>query len=299
MEKEIPIQENNVYEVCAIPEGKFVEQSVFSGKRKIGYTDKDIKQMVENFQEGNPHYTPFVNTGHTNDKIGDIQEVYQVTNIEDIQNGLWVKFSLDKDGLKLIQDKKYNYVSAEVYDNYLDAEGNEHGKVFAGMALTNRPRHKKIQKNKFEELIDGIKNFLSLEVVEEHEEETDDMNKEQFEEKLTAMKEEYETKLKEKDEQIQKYEEEMFKMKVENWKSKKFSEGYAPANIDKFAEKLMDKGMSFEVADEFIGMTEKVDTDQVAGTAKFSEQTKETEDKFDLEEYAREEARKMMEGAEK
>lgn len=292
-------QENDAAEVCAIPEGKFVEQGFFGGKMDIGYTEKEIGQMVENFEAGRPHYSPFVNVGHSNDKVGDIESIYQVKEDGDKQKGLWVKFSLDKDGLKLKEEKKYNYVSAEVYDNYLDAEGKKHGKTFAGMALTNRPRHKKIQKNKFEELIDNIKNFLSIEVVDNQEEANEDMNKKEYEEKLETYKEEFEAEIKKKEEEIKKYEEKLFKMKVEAWKNEKFGEGYSPANISKFAEKLMNKGITFDVADEFIGMTDKVDTKQVTGTADFTEQNKKKkEDELDLEKYGAEIAKKMTKGAE-
>lgn len=293
MATKVPQRTNNEIEVCVLPEGKFSEKDWFGDERLVGYTKKDIAEMVNNFRKGLPHYSPFLNIGHTNEKLTEVKAVYQVSDDSDKQNGLWAVMEVDEDIYKTA--KKYGYVSGEVYDDYLDADGESHGKVFAGLALTNRPRHKRIQKNKFEELIDKMRNVFSL--VEDYPENKpegweEDMTNKEFEEKIEAQKKEFETQLSEKQKELEKLQTELYTGKVNIWKAEKAKEGYTPANINKFADKLTNSVISFEVANEFIAMTEKVEEEQIVGSAKFTEDEK----KESLEDMGRNDAKKMAEG---
>lgn len=289
----IPEQTENRLEVCVLPEGKFFEKDWFGEKRKIGYTKEDIAQMVKNFEAGLPHYTPFVNIGHSNDSIAEVKKIYQVSDETEKQNGLWAVVE-DENAYELT--KKYRYASVEVYDNYLEGEGGEDkGKVFAGFALTNRPRHKLIKKIQFEELVEKMKDIFGFEVeIEDNNKQEEDMTIKEYEEKMEAQRQEFEAKLTEKQKELDEYEAEVFASKVAVWKAEKSKEGYTPANIDKFAEKITNKTVTFEVAEEFIALTEKVLEGQIVGEATFTDK----EEELSAEEMGRRDAKLFEEGAE-
>jgi len=250
--------------------------------------------MVENFEKGLPHYTPFLNIGHTNDKLTEVKKVYQVVDESEKQNGLWAVMEVDDDSYETT--KKYGYVSGEVYDDYLDADGERHGKVFAGLALTNRPRHKRIQKNKFEMLVDKMREVFSLSEEPQNTEieEEEEMTNAEFEERMNEKVKEFEAKLAEKENELEKVRAELYTGKVNVWKAQKAEQGYTPGNIGKFAEKLLNQVVDFEVADEFIALTEKVDTNQVVGSMNYTEK----KDDKSPEELGAEDARKFSEEGE-
>lgn len=241
-------------ELCVVPEGKFAEKGWLKKTTYVGYNADDIENMVTKFDEGHPHYAPFMNEHHGNKAIVEVQSVFQEKgNSSGKQNGLYAKLSVNQEQYDLM--KSYGYVSPEVYEDYIDADDNSHGKVFAGFALTDRPRHKRIRKNNFEL-------FYNFETNEE-----EDMNLQEFEAekaRITAEVEaKYEAQLKEKEDKIAEYELKLFTEKVSSWKNAKLGESYMPANVEKYAEKLLSGAINFEVADEFIAMTEKVETEQV------------------------------------
>jgi hypothetical protein len=120
----------------------------------------------------------------------------------------------------------------------------------------------------------------------------EDMTNKEFEEKIEAQKKEFETQLSEKQKELEKLQTELYTGKVNIWKAEKAKEGYTPANINKFADKLTNSVISFEVANEFIAMTEKVEEEQIVGSAKFTEDEK----KESLEDMGRNDAKKMAEG---
>lgn len=289
----IPEQTENRLDICVLPEGKFFEKDWFGEKRKIGYTKEDIAQMVKNFEAGLPHYTPFVNIGHSNDSVAEVKSIYQVSDDTEKQNGLWAVVE-DENAYEL--SKKHKYASAEIYEDYLEGEaGTEKGKVFAGFALTNRPRHKLIKKIQFEELVEKMKDIFGFEVeIEDNNKQEEDMTIKEYEEKMEAQRQDFEAKLAEKQKELEKFEAEVFESKVNVWKAEKSKDGYTPANIDKFAEKLQNKTITFEVAEEFIALTEKVVEEQIVGEATYAEK----DEQLTPEEMGKQDAKLFEEGAE-
>ena len=107
---------------------------------KIEITKEMIVQMAENFKKGIPHYEPPVNISHK-DEVGAYGTV---VDLEARDDGLWAKMVLTEEGLKLLQDGKFRYVSSEFVEDYMDKKtGKSVGYVFLGVALTNRPAHPK------------------------------------------------------------------------------------------------------------------------------------------------------------
>lgn len=105
------------------------------GNEKMEITPELLKQIKENFEKGYPHYKPFLNIDHVvNEKFGDI------VGVEVKEDGLYVEIELNEEGTKLIKDKKYEYLSAELDMAYVDRKtGDIIGPVLLGAALTNRP----------------------------------------------------------------------------------------------------------------------------------------------------------------
>jgi len=105
---------------------------------KVTITREMIEQMAENFKKGIPHYEPPINIGH-NDELGAYGKIVDVEARED---GLWAKLSFTEEGLELVREGKFRYVSAEFVEDYVDKEtGKNVGYVLVGVALTNRPAH--------------------------------------------------------------------------------------------------------------------------------------------------------------
>ena len=269
MATKIPKAIKNKIEVCVLPEGKFSEANWFGDEKQIGYTKEDVAEMVTNFENDLPHYTPFLNIGHTNEKVAEVKSVYQIADDTTKQNGLWAVMEVNEEAYAT--SKEYGYVSGEVYDNYLDADGERHGKVFAGLALTNRPRHKRMQKNKFEIIVEKMRDFFVLAEESIPEDGEEEMTNTEFEAKMAEKANEFDAKLAEKQKELERLETEVFSGKVDVWKAQKIKEGYTPANVDKFAEKITAKTISFEVANDFITMSEKVNEAQVVGIVQYAE----------------------------
>ena len=282
---EINLLDNSLDKVisyCIIPEGKFYERDFFGDKYKIGYNKSDLEKMLENYSKKVLHYDLIVNLGHSDNKVGNIEKIYFK---DDVMPGLYMDFVLDEDGKDLIESGKYNFMSAEVYNNYLDVEGNDVGKVFAGAALTNYPRHKKVSKIKFSEVMDFFKELFDNEDKIEEGEKMDSKLTEEFAEvkkqneeltvfieKLKKEKEEYASKL-------SVLEGEKNKAVVEKWSAEMLLKGYLPANVEKFSGKLLNGKITFEEATEFISLTPTMSTEQIINESKFSERkTKLTEE---------------------
>ena len=134
----------------ALPIGKFYH-AVYG---EIEITHELIKQMAENFKAGRPHYKPPVNISH-NDENGSYG---YVDNVEAREDGLWVHLVLTEEGVKLLEGKKFNYLSAEFTPEYVDPKSGEKvGAVFLGVALTNRPAHPYMQPLKFSDLVETVR----------------------------------------------------------------------------------------------------------------------------------------------
>ena len=115
---------------------------------KVQITHEMIKQMADNFKKGIPHYEPPVNLSHK-DELGAYGKV---ADLEARDDGLWAKLVLTDEGVELLKDGKFRYVSAEFAEDYADKQtGKSVGYAFLGVALTNRPAHPGVQPLTFRE----------------------------------------------------------------------------------------------------------------------------------------------------
>lgn len=144
-----------------LPVGEFYDPRY--GKVKI--TKELITKMAENFHKGYPHYKPPVNISHNDihGKYGD------VVDVEAREDGLWIKIALTEEGAKLLEARKFEYLSAEYTENYKDKEtGKEVGAVLLGVALTNRPAHPEMKpirlteriRRAFEDFVEAFTEFF-------------------------------------------------------------------------------------------------------------------------------------------
>lgn len=132
-----------------LPVGAFYDPRY--GKVKITY--EMVRKMAENFKKGIPHYKPPINISHedVHGKFGNIVEV------EAREDGLWARIALTQDGTKLLEAKRFEYLSAEFTEHYINKEtGEDVGPVLLGVALTNRPAHPKMNPIKLSELYNEI-----------------------------------------------------------------------------------------------------------------------------------------------
>ena len=132
-----------------LPIGKFYDPRY----GEVNITKEMVEKMAENFKNGIPHYKPPVNISHEDihGKFGDIVEV------EAREDGLWAKIALTQDGAKLLEAKRFEYLSAEFTEHYVNKEtGEDVGPVLLGVALTNRPAHPKMNPIKLSELYNEI-----------------------------------------------------------------------------------------------------------------------------------------------
>lgn len=129
-----------------LPIGEFHDPRY--GKVKI--TKDMITQMAENFKKGIPHYEPPVNLSHK-DELGAYGKV---ADLEAREDGLWARLVLTDEGLELLKEGKFRYVSAEFAEDYTDKKtGKSVGYVFLGVALTNRPAHPGVEPIKLKDRI--------------------------------------------------------------------------------------------------------------------------------------------------
>ncbi len=130
--------ETNYIWANVLPLGEFYD----SRYGKVEITQEMIKQMVENFKKGIPHYQPPINLSH-DDKLGAFGYVEELEARED---GLWAKLVFSDEGKKLLEERKFRYLSAEFAESYIEKKtGKNVGYVFLGVALTNRPAHPGVQ----------------------------------------------------------------------------------------------------------------------------------------------------------
>lgn len=127
---------------------------------KVEITSEMIQQMVENFKQGIPHYRPPVNLSHK-DEFGGYGTVEE---LEARTDGLWARIVLTDEGVRLLEEGKFKYVSAEFVENYVDKQTGENvGYVFVGLALTNKPAHPKVKPITFAERFkEALRNLLKV-----------------------------------------------------------------------------------------------------------------------------------------
>lgn len=130
--------------VQVLPIGKFYH-NVYG---EVNITQQMLEQMVANFKKGIPHYDLPVNIEHL-DHLG------AVGNIKDLilkDDGLYAELELTEEGQKLIEEKKFNYTSAEFVENYTDKKtGEQVGYTLVGLALTNKPANPYVKKIHFKD----------------------------------------------------------------------------------------------------------------------------------------------------
>ncbi len=257
-------QGQSVFEHCVLPEGKFIERGLFD-KKEIGYDRQALVQMADNFKTGKLHFMPILNTNHTDNKVGEIVDLYYK---EEGQKGLYAKIELDEDGQELLRKKKFRYLSSEIIHEHLDEKGQSVGYVFHGLALTNRPRHKRITK------------LYSYSEVNE-------MDEQKFQDENLALHAEVE-KLSER---LNAFQAELSVTKALLWQKNKLLEGHAPALVEKFV-KMYGK-ISEEELDSLIGghVSETKLEEQVYQKEEYVQKEK------TLQEVAREDYKRITGGA--
>lgn len=142
-----------------LPLGEFYDPRY--GKVKI--TKEMIKQMEENFKKGIPHYEPPINLSHK-DELGAYGKI---ADLEAREDGLWAKLVLTDEGIEMLKEGKFRYVSAEFAEDYTDKKtGKSVGYVLLGVALTNRPAHPGVEpiklKDKIKEAVMVLAEWLGL-----------------------------------------------------------------------------------------------------------------------------------------
>jgi phage I-like protein len=123
-----------------LPEGVF-EHEWYGILR---WTPEKFAQMRENFEKGVTGWQPMLNFDHasvnwaaaTNPAAGWIVELIPVEGV-----GLDAVVELTDLGLEAVENRRYRYISAEVYDAYTDSRGETTANVIGGAALTNLPFH--------------------------------------------------------------------------------------------------------------------------------------------------------------
>lgn len=105
------------------------------GSEEIEFTKEMLEQIVENFQKGYPHYTPYLDINHEHDeKLGEISA------LELLEDGVYATIELNQTGEEIVKKKLYTYLSAELDMNYVDRTTGENvGIVLLSVALTNNP----------------------------------------------------------------------------------------------------------------------------------------------------------------
>jgi len=100
-------------------------------------------------------------TLHTKDELGAYGVVEELEARDD---GLWAKLVFTDEGMKLLEENKFRYVSAEFVENYVDKQTGENvGYVFVGLALTNKPAHPKVKPITFAERFkEALRNLLKV-----------------------------------------------------------------------------------------------------------------------------------------
>ena len=111
------------------------DQEIFSVGKWNGdeYTEKDLDDMVKNFNELKDEVKPPLKLGHTNKRVGDgAPALGWVTNLKRLGNKLVADFKQVPELVyKAITGGGYKRISAEIYWNYKQ----KYNRVLAGVAL--------------------------------------------------------------------------------------------------------------------------------------------------------------------
>ncbi|APT75283.1 hypothetical protein LN42_01920 [Marinitoga sp. 1137] len=245
---------------------------------KISITKELAEQMVKNFKSGIPSYNPPVNISH----IDELGKYGEVVNMEVREDGLWIEVELTDEGVKLLEEKKFEYLSAEYVEEYKDKKSNKNvGAVFIGVALTNKPAHPDMKKITFEELVSEI--IKLKEILNGGESGMQNLEKKLSE--LEGQIKKFSEQIKLKDEEIKKLSEENKKLseenkkllaekeeqakklheaKVEQWAKEWLEKGVVPATVEKAKAKVLADPKMFEVYDEVFETMPKVEKKQLS-----------------------------------
>jgi len=211
---------NGTYKYLILPIGKIYD----SRYGELDFKKERIQKIVDNFKNGIPAYPPPINIEHN-----DYQGKYGEIKAAEFENGLLITVELNEEGKKLIQDKKFEYMSVELED-YLDHKtGESAGEVLVGAALTNRPANPYVPKielseKEIEKIQVGGKTKMTAEEIE-------------------AMKKENE-RLKE---EAKKKEAEAIKLSEEN---KKLADEKKKSDVEAKVKKWQDEGVPPAVAEK-------------------------------------------------
>lgn len=109
------------------------------GERIIDLTAERLAQMKANYEAQRPRWKIPIYAGHPDTNL-DPPKLGNVSKLELQSDGLYATPELTDEGVQLISDGKYQYVSPGViWSAYKDEQGNEFDNVLDHIALTNRP----------------------------------------------------------------------------------------------------------------------------------------------------------------
>ncbi|SHE47882.1 Mu-like prophage I protein [Marinitoga hydrogenitolerans DSM 16785] len=243
---------------------------------KISITKDLAEQMVKNFKDNIPSYNPPVNISH----IDELGKYGEVVNMEVRDDGLWIEVELTDEGAKLLEERKFEYLSAEYVEEYRDKKTNKNvGAVFIGVALTNKPAHPEMKKISFEDLMSEIVKLKeklnggeSMELEKKLAElenqmktfteqiKLKDAELKELSEEVTKLKDENKKLLEEKAEQAKK----LHEAKVEKWAKEWLEKGITPATIEKAKEKVLSDEKLFDVYNEIFESMPKIEKKQMS-----------------------------------
>ncbi|RME56174.1 hypothetical protein D6779_11120 [Candidatus Parcubacteria bacterium] len=104
-------------------------------------TESMLDEMVANFDK-----PVFLNVDHGNERIGDVVQIRKDDGGKSLRGFIRLEDFVNKD---LIKSGVYQYVSAEFFEQYPGADGQNIGAKLIGVALTNRPLVTGLDKNVF------------------------------------------------------------------------------------------------------------------------------------------------------
>jgi hypothetical protein len=277
--KEMPVYKTNI-----LPVGKFYHNKF----GEIVISKDMIQNMVSNFRQGIPHYKLSVNKQH-DDIVGAFGEIQ---NVEAAEDGLLAEISVDEETYQQLGNKRFKYHSAEYSDEYLDKKtGKKVGATLLGVALTNAPAHplvpeiqlseegNKIFFNEIQLQNEGVEKMseaTNIKLTESKEyqdmvlklsEATKEIKQlaEVHKEELRKLAEEKDNEIKKLTEQTQELERNLaevenanYKLEVEAWEKQAIDSGKVPNGVKKLSQKLAEKVITRELADEMLDVLQNV-----------------------------------------
>ena len=101
----------------------------------IDVTTTRVSRFVENVKKRVRGIDPSINYNHN----GDGEAAGWVKDAEARSDGLWAFVEWTTSAAQKLKEKAFRYFSAEIFEEWEDAQGQKHNDVLFGGALTNRP----------------------------------------------------------------------------------------------------------------------------------------------------------------